>query len=109
MRAFLIIFIVLLLFLWKPQLLYSFDSLSGRLLMLLVVVYLAKLNVLLGFVAALVMVRAMDKDPKAPFWEPSVDLMDLETLLRPKNSATFPTLRTGTVPVNDFYEPYTPF
>ena len=77
--------------------------------MLLVVLYLAKLNLMLGFTAALVMVRVMDQEKKTLTWNPSTNLMDLETLLRPKDSNWLPTLRTTAVPVNDFYEPYTVF
>ena len=110
MRAFLIIFIVIAFFLWKPEHLYSFDTVSGRILMLLGVVYLASLNLLLGFTAALVMVRVMDQDKgDLLVWKPSTSLTDLENLLRPKDSAALPTLRTTNVPVNDVYEQFTVF
>jgi len=109
LRRFLFILIVLIIFFVKPELLQSFDNLSGRILMLLLIVYLAKFNVLLGFVAALVMVRVLDKDPFKPIFMPSTDLMHLETLMRPRDSAWLPSLRTTTVPINDVYEPYTYF
>ena len=110
MRAFLIIFTVIVFFMWKPEHLHSFDTVSGRILMLLGVVYLASLNLLLGFTAALAMVRIMDQDKgELLVWRPSTSLTDLENLLRPKDSASFPTLRTTTVPVNDVYEQYNIF
>lgn len=107
MRAFILIFIVLAIFLWKPELLYAFDTMSGRILMLLVVVYLLQYNVVLGFMSALVVIRVLDHEKDLLTWKPSTDLMYLETLLRPKDSAFFPTLRTTDVPLNDVYEPFT--
>jgi hypothetical protein len=108
-RRFFIIFIVLFIFLVKPELLHAFDTLSGRILMLLVTVYLATLNVVLGFTAAVVMVRVLDSDPFKPMFMASPDLLHLESLIRPRDSAWLPTLRTTDVPINDGYEPYTYF
>ena len=107
MRTFLIILMVLVIFLYKPELLRSFDTMSGRILMLLFIVYLARLNALLGFVAALVMIRVLNHDVATVLWTPLVDLMHLEGLMRPRDSSFLPTLRSTTVPVNDIYEPYT--
>ena len=107
MREFLVIFIVLVLFLWKPQYLRSFDTLSGRILMLLVVVFLARFNVLLGFLAALVMMRVMHRETNPLLWKPSMDLVDLEKLLRPRESISFPTFRTHGTPTNEIFEKYT--
>jgi len=100
---------VLAVFLWKPELLYSFDSISGRIVMLLAVVYLLRINVILGFVAALVMLRVLDQDKSTFTWKPSNDLLQIENLLRPKDSAQIPALRTTTTPINDVYEQYTLF
>ena len=108
MQALILILIVLVFLIWKPELLHSFDNTSGRILMLLAVVFLIRLNVLLGFVAALVMIRVIDRDTRGPvLWKPSASMIDLEGLMRPKDSDLFPTLRTTTVPLNDIYEQYT--
>jgi len=104
-----IIFIVLLFLCFRPDVLYTFDTMSGRLVMLIGVVYFAQKNALLGFIAAVAMARVLDSDPKPPVWRPSTDLIGLENIMRPRNSDIFPTLRTTQVPVNDVYEPFTFF
>ena len=109
MQRGLAIFILLLVFCAKPEFLYPLDTVSGRLLMLTVVVYLTSSNLVLGSAAALAMLRALDRDNNIPAWQPVRDLMDIEVLLQPKNSWSLPTLRTTSVPVNDLYEDYTVF
>jgi hypothetical protein len=109
MRVQWIVFMVLLFFCVQPHFLYGLDTLSGRILLLIGVVYLARHSTLLGFTAAVLMVRVLDQHPKPSIWYPTPNLLDLETLMRPKNSAALPILRTTDVPVNDIYEPYTFF
>jgi hypothetical protein len=109
MRVGIVLFIVLLFLAARPQLLDSFDTLTGRMLMLLGVVYLAGLNPLLGVTAAVVMTRVLDKSPKKDSWMPSADLLKVEELMKAKDSSSLPLLRSTMVPVNDVYEPYTIF
>ena len=109
MQRGLAIFILLLVFCAKPEFLYPLDTVSGRLLMLTVIVYLSSSNLVLGLAAALAMLRVLDRESAIPTWRPVRDLMDIEALMQPKNSWSMPTLRTTSVPVNDIYEPYSVF
>jgi hypothetical protein len=104
-----IILIVLAFICYRPEKLQALDTLSGRLLMLVGIIFLAQRSAILGIVAAIAMTRVLDRDPKPPLWRPSTDLVGLENILRPQNSAMFPTLRTSAVPINDVYEPFTFF
>jgi hypothetical protein len=105
-----IIFIILVVLGLRPQYLYSFDSVPGRIIMLSVVVYLAQANPLLGLLAAFVVARVLDRTPASTTqWTKSPDLLHIEHLMRPKASFDSPTLRGTDVPVNDPFNDYTVF
>jgi hypothetical protein len=107
MKTAAVIFIVLVVLLLRPDYLYSFDTVPGRIVMLSAVVYLAQANPVLGLLAAVVTARVLDKAAPISQWRPGPDLLRIETLMRPKDSYKVPALRTTDVPLNDPYNPYT--
>ena len=107
MKTAAVILIVLVVLGLRPDYLYSFDTVPGRIVMLSVVVYLAQANPVLGLVAAVVTARVLDRSPPVSQWRPVADLLRIETLMRPKDSYKLPALRTTEVPINDPFNPYT--
>jgi len=107
MKTAAVILIVLALFGFRPDLLHSFDTVPGRIVLLSVVVYLAQVNPLLGLLSAIVTARVLDRSTATPLWRPATDLLYIESMLRPKDSYSLPALRTTDVPLNDPFNPYT--
>ena len=83
---------------------------STKLAFLAVVAYLSHKNLLLGILAAAVLIRVLQ--PPA-FWRswrpPRIDRLGLDALLQPQESFFRPVLRTPGEPVAEVAEPYTFF
>ena len=107
MKTAAVILIALIFFGFRPDLLASFDSLPGRIILLSVVVYLAQVNPFLGLVSAVVTARVLDRTTTVARWRPAADLLYIENMMRPRASFGLPTLRTTDVPLNDPFNPYT--
>ena len=82
----------------------------AKLAFLGVIAYLSHKNLLLGILAAIVLLRVLQ--PPA-FWRswrpPRIDRLGLDTLLRPEESFFRPVIRTPGDPIAEIAEPYTLF
>ena len=107
MKTAAVILILLFVFGFKPDLLHSFDTVPGRIVLISIVVYLAQVNPLLGLLAAVVTARVLDRGTTTAPWRPATDLLYIENMMRPKASYSLPALRTTDVPLNDPFNPYT--
>ena len=84
--------------LWQPETLDPFRNPPGRLILLCVVLYLARQNLLLGCAAAILLIRVNDVSPNPSFTVPPIDRMAIHSLMMPRNSADQPSVWLTTVP-----------
>ena len=93
--------LLILLLLWQPQWLSPFRNPPGRLILLAIVVYLAQQNILVGCVAAFLLVKVVGNEPSPPTWSasvPAIDLMRIGNLMRARDSAESPSAWLTDVP-----------
>lgn len=88
---------LILLLLWQPQWLTPFRNPPGRLILLAIVVYLAQQNLLVGCFAAFLLVHS-PAPPSLSWSAPSLDLMRIGNLMRPRDSADTPSTWMTEVP-----------
>lgn len=83
---------------------------SSKLAFLAVVAYLAHKNVLLGILAAVVLLRVLQPPPFWRSWRPPrIDRLGLDALLRPQESFFRPVIRTPGDPIAEVSDPHTLF
>ena len=102
MKYFLVIFFILIYFCARPDLLYSFDTVPGRTILLAAVIYLVQLNQVLGLLAALAVSQVFDKT--TPLMLPvnqAPDLMSIGDHLRPQASHTIPFIKISAQPLGN--------
>jgi hypothetical protein len=101
MKTTLIVFALVVFFCFRPDTLYSFDTVPGRTILLAGVIYLVQLNPLLGLLGALALSRVMDRSPVIPLLRSPPDLLQMQSLMQSKCSNCVPFMRTAHVPTND--------
>jgi hypothetical protein len=101
MKTSAILFALTVFFCFRPDFLYSFDTVPGRTILLAVVVYLVQINPLLGLLGALALSRVMDRSAPIAFLRSPPDLLQMETLMQSKCSNCLPFLRTSQFATND--------
>ena len=90
---------LILLLLWQPQWLTPFRNPPGRLILLFIVVYLSRQNLIVGCFAACLLVRVVGNVPAPSTYVPSqIDLMRIGNLMRPRDSADAPSAWLTDVP-----------
>ncbi len=88
---------LILLLLWQREWLRPFQNPQGRIILLGIVVYLARQNIVVGCLAALLMATGADS-PAAFSQPPLIDLMRIGNLMRPRDSADSPSAWLTEVP-----------
>ena len=89
----------ILVLLWQPHWLNPFRNPPGRLILLGVVLYLSNQNLIVGCLAATLFIRLIGNTPapSSPY-VPSIDLMRIANLMRPRDSADTPSAWLTDVP-----------
>jgi hypothetical protein len=83
---------------------------STKLAFLAVVAYLSHKNLLLGILAAAVLLRVLQPPAFWRSWQPPhIDRLGLDSLMRPQESFFRPVIRTPGEPMAEVAEPYTLF
>jgi len=103
-----VLFILLAGLIARPTLLGGLSNATGKMLLLVVVVYTARLNAMLGLLSAVLLIRVVHREPEFQVRPPRIDRLGLDTLLRPQESFFRPTVHSPELS-NDPVEKYTPF
>jgi len=91
--------VLILLLLWQPQWLTPFRNAPGRLILVGVVLYLCHQNLLVGCLAATLLITVNSNVPaRSISYTPSIDLMKIGNLMRPRDSADTPSAWLTDVP-----------
>jgi hypothetical protein len=105
MKYFLVGFVLLAGLCLRPEILYPFDTVPGRTLLLAGVIYLVQLNEVLGLMAAIAVSRVIDRSPPVVIQTTMPpDRMRLANYLRPQASLDQAFFKTGATP-----DPFDPF